>query len=81
MVHENDSRIEMHQSQQATMIHNAVLEPVDPIAWKRLAVSSRNVAIYIYLLCREPTEQIYIINYKYVFSQKILKTQKYTNSL
>ena len=47
MVHGNNSRIEMHQSQQTTMIHNAVPEPVDPIAWRRLAVSSRNVAIYI----------------------------------
>ena len=47
MVHGNNTRIEMHQSQQTTMIHKAVPEPVDPIAWRRLAVSSRNVAIYI----------------------------------
>ena len=32
MVHRNNSRIEMHQSQQTTMIHNAVPEPVDPVA-------------------------------------------------
>ena len=32
MVHRNNSRIEMHQSQQTTMIHNAVPEPVDTIA-------------------------------------------------
>ena len=47
MVHRNNSRIEMHQSQQTTMIHNAVPEPVDTIAWRRLAVSSENVAMYI----------------------------------
>ena len=32
MVHRNNSRIEMHQSQQTTMIHNAVPDAVDPIA-------------------------------------------------
>ena len=32
MVHGNNSRIEMHQLQQTTMIHNAVPQPVDPIA-------------------------------------------------
>ena len=67
--------------QQTTMIHKAALEPVDPIAWKRLAVSSRNVAIYIEWLCRETTEQIYIINYEFAFLQKNSKNSKYTNSL
>ena len=47
MIHGNNNRIEMHQSQQTIMIHNAVPEPVDPIACRRLAVSSRNIAIYI----------------------------------
>ena len=47
MVHGNNSRIEMHQLQQTTMIHNAVPQPVDPIAWRRLAVSSRNVVFHI----------------------------------
>ena len=32
MVHGNNSRIEMHQSQQTTMIYKAVPEPVDVIA-------------------------------------------------
>ena len=55
--------IEMHQSQQTTMIYNAVPQPVDPIAWRRLAVSSRNVAFHIKWPCRETTEQTYnIIN-------------------
>ena len=46
-VQRNNSRIETRQSQQTTAIHNAVPHPVDPIAWRRLAVSSRNVAIII----------------------------------
>ena len=55
--------IEMHQSQQTTMIYNAVPQPVDPIAWRRLALSSRNVAFHIKWPCREITEQTYnIIN-------------------
>ena len=39
------------------LIPNAVPELVDPIAWRRLTVSSLNVAIYILWLCRETTEQ------------------------
>ena len=35
--------------------YNAVPQPVDPIAWRRLAVSSRNVAFYINWPCRETT--------------------------
>ena len=55
--------IEMHQSQQTTMIYNAVSQQVDPIAWRRLAVSSRNVALHIKWPCCETTEQTYnIIN-------------------
>ena len=61
LVQGNNSRIEMHQSQQTTMIHNAVPQPVDPIAWRRLTVSSRNVAFHIKWLCRETTEQTYNI--------------------
>ena len=67
MVHGNNSRIEMHQLQQTTMIHNAVPQPVDPIAWRRLAVSSRNVAFHIKWPCRETTEQTYIIKLLKVF--------------
>ena len=47
MVLGNNSRIEMHQLQQITMVHNAVPQPVDPIARRRLAGSSRNVAFHI----------------------------------
>ena len=47
MVHGNNSRIEMHQLQQTTMIYKAAPEVVDLIAWRRLAVSSRNVAFHI----------------------------------
>ena len=55
--------IEVRQSRQTTMIYNAVPQPVDPIAWRRLAVSSRNVAFHIKWPCRETTEQTYnIIN-------------------
>ena len=61
MVHGNNSRIEMHQSQQTTTIYNAVPQPVDPIAWRRHAVSSRNVAFHIKWPCRETTEQTYNI--------------------
>ena len=43
----------MRQSQQTTVIHNAVPEPVDPNAWRRPAVSSRNVANYIQVTYRE----------------------------
>ena len=51
--HRNNSQIEMRQSRHTTTIHNAVPEPVDPIAWRRLAVSSRNVAFYIKVTFRE----------------------------
>ena len=61
MIHGNNRRIEMHHSQQTTMIYNAVPQPVDPIAWRRLAVSSRNVAFHIKWPCRETTEQTYKI--------------------
>ena len=61
MVQGNNSRIEMHQLQQTTMIHNAVPQPVEPIARRRLAVGSRNVAFHIKWLCRETTEQTYNI--------------------
>ena len=47
MVLGNNSRIEMHQLQQITMVHNAVPQPDDPIARRRLAGSSRNVAFHI----------------------------------
>ena len=57
----NNSRIEMHQSQQTTKIHNAVPQPVDPITWRRLAISSRNIAFYIMWPCRKTTEQTYNI--------------------
>ena len=43
----NNSRIKTRKSQQTTTIHNAVLHPVDPIAWRRLALSIWNVAINI----------------------------------
>ena len=59
MVHGNNSRIKMHQLQQTIMIHNAVTIPVDPITWRRHAVNSRNIAIYIKWLCHETTKQIY----------------------
>lgn len=32
MVHGNNSQIEMHRSQQTTMIYNAMPQPVDPVA-------------------------------------------------
>ena len=41
--------------------YNAVPQPVDPIAWRRLTVGSRNVAFYIKWPCRETTEQTYDI--------------------
>ena len=44
-VQRNNSRIETRQSQQTTAIHNAVPDPVDPIARRRPAVSSRKVTI------------------------------------
>ena len=61
MVLGNNSRIEMNQLQQITMVHNAVPQPVDPIARRRLAGSSRNVAFHIKWL-RETTEQKLIIS-------------------
>ena len=41
LVKGNNSWVEMHQSQQTTMIHNAVPQPVNPIARRRLVVSSQ----------------------------------------
>ena len=40
---------------------------VDPITWRRLAVSSLNVAFHIKWPCRETTEQTYIIKLLKVF--------------
>ena len=54
------------------MIHNAVPQPVDHIAWRRLAVSCRNVAFHIKWLCRETTEQTYNIKNYYLFSHDTL---------
>ena len=45
MVHRNSSQIEMHQSQQTTVIYKAVPQPVNPIIWRRLAVSSRDFVL------------------------------------
>ena len=42
-------------------------QPVDPIAWRRPAVSSWNVAFHIKWPCRETTEQTYIIKLLKVF--------------
>ena len=53
----NNGRIEMHQSEQTTQLHNGEPESVDPIAWRRLAVSSRNVAINIQWPHRVTNEQ------------------------
>ena len=61
MLRGNNDRIERHQSLQTTVIDNAAPQPVDPITWRRPAVSSRNVAFHIKWLCRETTEQTYNI--------------------
>ena len=42
-------------------------QPVEPIAWRRLSVSRRNVAFHIKWPCRETTEQTYIIKLLKVF--------------
>ena len=52
--------------------------PVDLIAWRRLAVCSRNVAIYItrdYIL-RQTKNLIFIVSHHDKYSQPILRKKK-----
>ena len=51
----NNGRIEMRQNQANLCDLNDAIQSVDLIAWRRLAVSSRNMVIYIL------TESDYIV--------------------